>query len=176
MRGHIALVGMMGVGKTAVGHEIARRLGVGFSDSDAEIERASAMTIPEIFARDGEGFFRDRESKIIERLLSAPAGVVSTGGGAWIQPANRDAIRTAGLSVWLDADLETMWGRVRHRTNRPLLMTADPKAALQQLCKARNPIYGLADLRVPAWAGSDVDCTAKRVIAEIIRARPGFLE
>ena len=85
MGDQIVLVGMMGVGKTAVGQEIARQLGLQFRDVDAEIERAAAMTIPEIFARDGEPFFRDRESRVLERLLGGPRSVISTGGGAFLE-------------------------------------------------------------------------------------------
>ncbi|MDO5643244.1 MAG: shikimate kinase [Paracoccus sp. (in: a-proteobacteria)] len=176
MRGQIALVGMMGVGKTAVGQEIARQLGVSFTDTDAEIERAAAMTIPEIFARDGEAFFRDRESLVLSRLLAGRAGVVSTGGGAWVQPRNQALIRSAGLSLWLDADMETLWQRVRMRPTRPLLMTDDPKATLAALIKARSPVYALADIHLRTDSASDIDTTARRAIEAIRRARPGFLE
>ena len=176
MQGQIALIGMMGVGKTAVGQEMARQLGIPFTDTDAEIERAAAMTIPEIFARDGESFFRDRESQVLARLLAGPAGVISTGGGAWIQPRNRALIRAAGLAVWLDADLDTLWQRVRQRPTRPLLMTEDPRGTLAALIEARSPVYARAHLRVGAEPGSDIDATARRVIETIRTARPGFLE
>lgn len=176
MRGQIALVGMMGVGKTAVGQEIARQLGVGFTDNDAEIERAAAMTISEIFARDGEAFFRDRESQVLSRLLAGPRGIVSTGGGAWIQPRNRALIREHGLAVWLDSDLETLWTRVRQRPTRPLLLTPDPKGTLAALIAARSPVYARADLRVVSDGKSDVETTARQVIVAIRQARPDFLE
>lgn len=176
MQGQIALVGMMGVGKTAVGQEMARQLGVSFTDTDAEIERAAAMSIPEIFARDGEAFFRDRESLVLSRLLSGPAGIISTGGGAWIQPQNRSLIRAAGLSLWLDADLDTLWHRVRQRPTRPLLLTEDPRGTLAALIESRRPIYAEADLHVKSDATSDVDTTARRAIQAIRHARPDFLE
>lgn len=176
MQGQIALVGMMGVGKTAVGQEIARQMGVAFTDTDAEIERAAAMSIPEIFARDGEAFFRNRKSVVLARLLEGPRGVISTGGGAWIQPQNRALIRAAGLAVWLDATLDTLWARVRQRPTRPLLMTANPRETLASLLEARRPDYARADLRVPTDSESDIETTARRVIAAIGTARPGFLE
>lgn len=176
MQGQIVLVGMMGVGKTAVGQEIARLLGVAFTDTDAEIERAAAMSIAEIFARDGETFFRDRESVVLSRLLKGPGGVVSTGGGAWMQPHNQQLIRASGLSVWLDAGLETLWGRVRQRPTRPLLMTEDPRGTLAALIEARRPVYATADVQVMTDGRADIETTARRVIAEIRRARPGFLE
>ncbi len=176
MQGQIALVGMMGVGKTAVGQEIARQLGVAFTDTDAEIERAATMSTPEIFARDGEAFFRDRESVVLGRLLEGPRGVISTGGGAWIQPQNRTLIRAAGIAVWLDATLETLWARVRQRPTRPLLLTENPRGTLETLLEARRPVYARADLRVPTDSESDIETTARRVIAAIRTARPAFLE
>ncbi|MFV0294199.1 MAG: shikimate kinase [Paracoccus sp. (in: a-proteobacteria)] len=176
MQGQIALVGMMGVGKTAVGQEIARQLGVAFFDTDAEIERAAAMSITEIFSRDGEAFFRDRESLVLSRLLEGPAGIVSTGGGAWIQSRNRELIRAAGIAVWLDASLETLWSRVRQRPTRPLLLTEDPCGTLASLLNARRPVYASADLCVTTDAQSDIEATARHVIAEIRRVRPDILE
>ena len=159
-----------------MGQEIARQLGVAFTDTDAEIERAATMSIPEIFARDGEAFFRDRESVVLGRLLEGPRGVISTGGGAWIQPQNRTLIRAAGIAVWLDATLETLWARVRQRPTRPLLLTENPRATLETLLEARRPVYARADLRVPTDSESDIETTARRVIAAIRTARPAFLE
>lgn len=176
MQGQIVLVGMMGVGKTAVGAALARRVGAAFVDTDAEIERAAAMPISEIFARDGEAFFRARETQILSRLLDGPRGVIATGGGAWIQEANRALIRRAGLAVWLDSDLETLWQRVRLRPTRPLLQTADPKGTLAALIEARAPVYAQADLRVESRRGSDVEQTAARLYDAIEAARPGFME
>ena len=115
MRRNIVMIGMMGAGKTAIGGELARRLHRPFADTDAEIERAAAMSIPEIFARDGEEFFRARESEVLGRVLATGNSVVSTGGGAWLRPENRARIGESGVSVWLDCDLETLWHRVRQR-------------------------------------------------------------
>ncbi|MFD1796165.1 shikimate kinase [Paracoccus aurantiacus] len=176
MQGQIALVGMMGVGKTAVGQEIARQLGVVFTDIDTEIERAAAMSIPEIFARDGEAFFRNRESVVLQRILEGPRGVVSTGGGAWIQSQNRTLIRASGIAIWLDADIETLWARVRQRPTRPLLLTANPKETLQTLIASRRPVYSSADICVTTDSHSDIETTARRVIAAIRRDRPEMLE
>ena len=137
---------MMGAGKTAVGKALATRLGVPFLDSDAEIEAAANMTIAEVFQRDGEAFFRDREAEVIARLLSTGPIVLSTGGGAFLAERNRDAISAAGVSLWLRADLDLLWQRVRHKTTRPLLRTADPRKTLGEIYAARQPIYALADL------------------------------
>lgn len=168
----VVLVGMMGSGKTAVGKVLAARLDVPFLDSDAAIETAAKATIAEIFARDGEAFFRDRETEVIGRLLSGAPAVLSTGGGAFMQERNRALIGARGVSVWLNADLETLWERVRHKDTRPLLRTADPRATLAALFAARVPAYALADLSVRTEPGFSVDETASRVIAALM-ARPG---
>lgn len=176
LKRHIVLIGMMGAGKTALGTDLARRLHVPFTDSDAEIETAAAMTIGEIFARDGEAFFRDRETQVLARLLAGPAGVISTGGGAWMRPENRALIARDGLSVWLDCDLDTLWQRVRQRSNRPLLKTADPKGTLAGLLKVRNPVYALAEMRFPARGGETVEAAATRLIQAIRAHDPDFPE
>lgn len=176
MRQNIVLIGMMGAGKTAIGGELSRRLHRPFSDTDVEIERAAAMTIPEIFARDGEQFFRARESEVLGRVLASGRGVVSTGGGAWLRPENRTRIGDHGVSVWLDCDLETLWHRVRHRPTRPLLQTADPRGTLARLLAERGPVYALADIRVQARQGDSIGQTATRVIEAIRDHDPAILE
>ena len=144
----VALVGMMGSGKTAVGTALAARLRVPFRDTDESMVAAARMTIPEIFERDGEAFFRRRETEVLRRLLMAGPGILSTGGGAFLQAGNREAIRQLGVSVWLRADGELLWSRVRHKSTRPLLRTADPKATLLDLLETRTPSYAEADLAV----------------------------
>ena len=176
MRQNIVLIGMMGAGKTAIGGELSRRLGRPFSDTDVEIERAAAMTIPEIFARDGEEFFRARESEVLGRVLATGNSVVSTGGGAWLRPENRARIGESGVSVWLDCDLETLWHRVRQRPTRPLLQTADPRGTLERLLAEREPFYALADIRVFARRGDSIEQTTNRVIAAIDAHDPAILE
>lgn len=171
----IVLVGMMGAGKTAVGKAMAQRLAVPFVDSDEEIERAAAMTIPEIFARDGEPFFRHKEAQVIARLLAGRPGILSTGGGAFLQAVNRDAIAAAGCSVWLRADQELLWSRVRHKSNRPLLQTPNPRETLRTLCASREPVYALADMTVDSQPGLAVEDMAARVIEAVIAARPDVL-
>lgn len=163
----VVLVGMMGSGKTAVGRALAQRLEVPFLDSDAAIEEAAQATIAEIFARDGEPFFRSRESEVIARLLSGTPAVLSTGGGAFMQDRNRALIGSLAVSVWLNADLDTLWDRVRHKDTRPLLRTADPKGTLAALYAQRVPVYALADLSVRTEPGFTVDDTAERVIAAL---------
>lgn len=176
LRRHIVLIGMMGAGKTAIGTEISRRLRVPYTDSDAEIEAAAAMSISEIFARDGEPFFRDRETQVLSRILAGPAGVVSTGGGAWMRAENRALIAAHGLSVWLNCDLETLWQRVRQRSTRPLLKTADPKGTLAALIEQRYPVYASAELTFNARPADSVEAAATRLIAAITAADPDLLE
>src|SRR5690606_23201660 len=138
---------------TAVGTQLARALNVPFRDSDDEIVKAANMSIPEIFARDGEDFFRLKESQVISRLLAGPPGVLSTGGGAFLAEANRRAIADHGIAVWLKADLELLWQRVRHKSSRPLLKTADPYGTLTALLEAREPIYAEAQMVVESEPG-----------------------
>jgi shikimate kinase len=171
----VVLVGMMGSGKTAVGKALAARLGLAFLDSDAAIEEAAQASIAEIFGRDGEAFFRDREAEVISRLLAAGPAVVSTGGGAFMAERNRAAIATRGVSVWLDVPLDLLWERVRHKDSRPLLRTADPRATLAELYEVRVPVYRLADIRVPGRAGFSADETAGQVLAALAE-RPDVLE
>jgi shikimate kinase len=165
----VVLVGMMGSGKTAVGKALAARLGVGFLDSDAAIEEAAQASIAEIFARDGEAFFRDREAEVIARLLSGASAVLSTGGGAFMAERNRAAIAARGVSVWLDVPLDLLWERVRHKDTRPLLRTADPRGTLAGLFAARVPVYRLADVRVEVRPGASVDETAGLAIEALAR-------
>ncbi|MFX0545704.1 shikimate kinase [Roseovarius sp. S1116L3] len=171
----VVLVGMMGAGKTAVGKALAARLGVPFRDSDAEIETAAAMSISEIFERDGEAFFRCRETEVIDRLLSGERSILSTGGGAFLQPRNREIIAQKGVSVWLNADLGLLWNRVKNKDTRPLLRTPDPYATLRSLYEARVPIYAQADIEVVSRPGYTIETMTTRVI-EALAARPGILE
>ncbi len=171
----IVMVGMMGAGKTAVGTALARKLDVPFLDSDEEIVKAANMTISEIFARDGEPFFRDKEHMVIARLLEEEPGVLSTGGGAFLAPRNRDIIHSQGAAVWLKADLALLWDRVKHKDTRPLLRTQDPFQTLSDLYHARTPYYEQADLAVEASRSYSIDDMADAVIAAL-QTRPDVLE
>lgn len=171
----VVLVGMMGAGKTAVGTALARQLAVEFKDSDEEIVRAANRSIAEIFERDGEAFFRARESEVIGRLLRGTPCVLSTGGGAFLSDANRTLIHDVGVSVWLRADLELLWQRVRHKTTRPLLRTPNPRETLRALYEARQPLYAKADIAVDSAAERTVEDMASRVV-EALKSRPDVLE
>lgn len=170
----VVMIGMMGAGKTAVGTALARDLGVPFLDSDEEIVKAASRSIAEIFERDGEGFFRARESEVLARLLRGPPCVLSTGGGAFLSSSNREMIRARGISVCLRADLEILWQRVRHKSSRPLLRTDNPRETLKALLEARGPVYALADLTVDSQPDLSVEAMAQRVAAALA-ARPDVL-
>ena len=144
----IALVGLMGAGKSSIGRRLALALDLPFKDADEEVERAAARSIPEIFEYLGEAAFRDGERRVIARLLDDPPHVLATGGGAFMNAETRALIRQKAISIWLKADLEVLLRRVARRTDRPLLKDGDPRAVLEALSRERDPIYGLADIRV----------------------------
>jgi len=166
----LVLVGMPGSGKTAIGRALSARLGVEMKDSDAEIVESAQLSIAEIFDRFGEPFFRDREAKVIERLLDSPPCVLSTGGGAWLTPENRDMISARAAVLWLEADLELLWSRVRHKNTRPLLRSANPKQTLSDLLAARTPSYELAPMRVHVQSAWSIEQTTDAVAAELAQA------
>ncbi|MFN3687778.1 shikimate kinase [Salinarimonas sp.] len=150
----VVLVGLMGAGKSTVGRRLASRLGLPFRDADSEIEDAAGMSIADIFATFGEPYFRDGERRVIDRLLHAGAMVLATGGGAYMDAQTRAAIAQAGISVWLEADLDTLMRRVRKRPTRPLLQNPDPEGTMRRLMDERYPVYALADLRVVSRDGT----------------------
>ncbi len=171
----VVLVGMMGAGKTAVGRTVAQMLGVPFLDSDEEIVTAAQMSISEIFERFGEPFFRAREAEVIARLMRARPCVLSIGGGAFLRPDTRALISEQGVSVWLKADLDLLWARVRHKSTRPLLRTANPRATLAQLLDERTPHYAEADLVAEADAAYALHDMAREVL-RVLATRPDVLE
>jgi shikimate kinase len=167
-RRSVVLVGMMGAGKSSVGRRLATRLGIPFVDADVEIEKAAGMTIAEIFSKHGEDYFRAGEKRVIARLLEAGPQVLSTGGGAFMNSDTRATIRAKGISVWLRATLEVLTRRVKRRSDRPLLKTADPVATLQQLMDERYPVYAEADLTVESR-----DVPHDTIVDEIIEGLRG---
>lgn len=168
----VVLVGMPGCGKSAVGAALAQRLGVPFRDSDAEIEAAANLGIADIFDRWGEDFFREKEAQVLSRLLDGAPCVLSTGGGAFLRPRNRALIAERGIAVWLKADLDLLWERVRRKDTRPLLRVPDPRARLAELYDERVPVYAQAGLTVESEAGVSVATMAARV-ARALAAHPG---
>ena len=160
----VVLVGLMGAGKSTVGRRLAERLGVRFVDSDSEIETAADMTIPEIFERFDEQYFRDGERRVIARLLTDVPCVLATGGGAFLSNENREMIGERGVSVWIKADLETLWERVKDKTSRPLLNGENPKGVLAGLLEARYPLYETADIVVNSVSGDPHEVVVDAIV------------
>ncbi len=166
---NLILVGLMGAGKSSVGRILATQLGIPFIDTDAEIERVSRMTIPELFETYGEQEFRALEGRVIKRILRTGPRLVSTGGGAFINERTRKFIKRGGLSIWLKADLDVLWERVNKRDTRPLLRTENPKKTLEDLMNARYPIYAQADMTVLSR-----DVRKEKMANEILAAVAGI--
>lgn len=164
----VALVGLMGAGKSAIGKRLALRLGLPFVDADDEIERAAGCSISEFFERFGEAEFRAGERRVISRLLAGPAHVLSTGGGAYMDAETRAMMRAYAITVWLRADLEVLYERVKKRTHRPLLRGGDPKEILERLMSQRYPVYAEADVVVESTA-QPADITTDQVLEALRR-------
>lgn len=151
----VVLVGMMGVGKSSLGRKLASQLHRPFFDADDEIESAAQMSIPEIFERYGEDYFRDGERRVIARLLEdkAARSVIATGGGAFINPQTRALILDKAIAVWLDGDIEILLERVSRKDNRPLLKQGNPREILTRLKAEREPAYAQAPIHVQSTGG-----------------------
>jgi shikimate kinase len=166
----IVLVGMMGAGKSTIGRRLSARLGLPFLDADVEIEAAAGMSIADIFESHGEPDFRDGEARVIARLLDSGPAVLATGGGAFMRRETRDRIRDKAVSIWLKADAEVIMRRVRRRSDRPLLQTADPEATVARLISEREPAYREADLTVLSR-----DVPHEKIVEECLEALHGLL-
>ncbi|MGE0742699.1 MAG: shikimate kinase [Hyphomonadaceae bacterium] len=165
----IALVGLMGAGKTTIGRRLAQALELPFIDADVAIVDAAGQSIDEIFAQHGECEFRRGERQVIARLLAGPAHVLATGGGAFIDPRTRALMKERAISIWLKAPLDVLMKRVSKRDNRPLLKEDDPRAVMQRLMDERYPIYAEADLTVET--GNGPHNAAVIMLLDALRAR-----
>ena len=165
------LIGMMGSGKTSTGRPLAERLGYGFVDADAVIEQAAGCTIPEIFERDGEAGFRELETQVMSAICQRHSLVVATGGGVVTQRKNWGLLHS-GIVIWLDVMRDQLLARLRaDATERPLLQTPDPEAALDDLLAQRKPLYAEADLTVV------IDQEDPATVADgILQLLPGLLK
>jgi shikimate kinase len=149
----VALVGMMGAGKTSIGRRLAARLEVPFRDADAEIEEAAGCSIAEIFERFGEPAFRDGERRVIFRVLNEAPHVLATGGGALLNAETRMQISKRAFSIWLRAPVELLLARIERRDTRPLLRNGNARVTLERLSREREPLYAQANLIVDAQDG-----------------------
>lgn len=166
----VVLVGMMGSGKSSVGKRLGARLGLPFVDADTEIETAAGMSIPDIFAQRGETEFRDGERRVIARILSTRSPLVlATGGGAYMNADTRARIAELGISIWLKADVDVLMRRVRKRSNRPLLRTADPEGTMRRLLAEREPVYAQADITLIS-SDDPHEVVVEAALAELERA------
>jgi len=160
----VALVGMMGAGKSSLGRRLAARLDVEFRDADTEIEQAAGCSINEIFARFGEPAFRDGERKVIARLLTLPPHVLATGGGAFADQETHARIKSEAVSVWINVPLNVLVERVGRRDTRPMLKDGDPAEIMTRLMKEREPLYAQADLTVNSEDGPH-QMAVERIVA-----------
>jgi shikimate kinase len=138
----VVLVGMMGAGKSSIGRRLAARLCIPFVDADSEIESAAGMSIPEIFEKHGEPYFRAGEARVIARLLDGGPSVLATGGGAAMDEGTRQLIGLKGVSIWLNADIDVLLRRTKRRNDRPLV------EKIKELLPLREPIYAQSDIVV----------------------------
>lgn len=161
----VVLVGLMGVGKSTVGRRLARKLGLPFVDSDAEIEDASGLSAAEVFERFGEKDYRDGERRLVARLVDGQVRVISTGGGVFVDPRTRELLKTRTITVWLDAPVEVLAQRTRRRDTRPLLRTDNPKETLERIAEQERPAYAEAHIHVRSSDGAHRD-----VVDAIVKA------
>lgn len=162
----MVLVGLMGAGKSSIGQRLAEVIGWKFVDSDDEIAAAAGCSIADIFAIHGEPIFRDLEVRVITRLLAGEPIILATGGGAWMQPLLRAAIKRTATSIWLRADLDVLMRRVERRNHRPILEAGDKRSILAKLMDERYPIYAEADIVVDSGEGAH-DKVVKQVLAAL---------
>ena len=150
---NIYLIGLMGVGKTTIGKQLAKALQWPFYDSDKVIEETTGVDIPTIFSYEGEDGFRLREQSVIQQLTELRGIVLATGGGAVLKPENRERLKSSGFVVYLDCSIDKILYRTRHDTQRPLLRTENPRQRLQSLLKQRGPLYmECADFKIDSGA------------------------
>lgn len=139
--GNLIFIGLMGAGKTTIGKCLAHRLGWQFYDSDQEVVKRSGVPISTIFELEGEASFREREHAVIEDLSAMNRCVIATGGGAILQPANRDLLKASGTVIYLSTNIDCILSRTAQDKSRPLLQVANPRAQLEKLFQVRDPLY-----------------------------------
>lgn len=163
----IAIVGLMGVGKTTIGAKLAEKLKYYFIDCDCEIEDREHKTIPEIFARNGEKYFREIEAKTIEEIISRDEEIVlSLGGGAFMDDNTRKILKEKTTTIWLHASIDEVLKRIGHKNNRPLLNHKNKREVLEELAAKRYPTYAEADFKFNTGEINN-DALVKKIIQKI---------
>jgi shikimate kinase len=163
--GSFFLVGPMGAGKSTIGRQLARALGLDFVDSDREIEVRTGVDIPLIFELEGESGFRKRERRIIDLLTARKGIVLATGGGAVLHPDNRQRLASRGRVIYLHTSVDQQLERTAHDRGRPLLQTENPRAKLEELMATRDPLYR----EIADWIIETDGCRVRDVVQDIIR-------
>ncbi len=163
----VFLVGPMGAGKTTIGKFLAQGLGLGFADTDAEVERRTGADIPWIFDVEGEEGFRDREAQVVEEMTTWDDTVLATGGGVVVRESNRRVLAERGFVVYLHATLDEQVRRTRKNSNRPLLQGDDPQATLRDLMAIRDPLYRDIASHVIDTDASSPKTVAQRLLREL---------
>ena len=166
----VVLVGLMGVGKSTVGRRLAKRLGLPFVDSDAEIEDAAGLSAAEVYERYGESDFRDGERRLVARLIEGDVRVIATGGGAYVDSRTRELLNQRAITVWLDAPVEILTERTSRRDTRAQLRNGDRKATLERLANERRRSYEEAHIHVKSGDGAH-----KEVVDSIVDALEAYL-
>lgn len=160
----VVLVGMMGTGKSSIGRRLATLLHLPFVDADEAIEEAAQLTIAEIFERHGEAAFRDGERRVIARLMDGERKVIATGGGAFVNAETRALILSKAITIWLDADIDTLVERTARKNTRPLLRQGDPREILTRLRAERESAYAQAPIHVKSGSGPHL-----RTVNQVLR-------
>ena len=170
-RKSIALIGMMGVGKSSVGACLHRRTDLALLDIDEVVASRFQMSIPEIFAEHGEEKFREAETEVLRRMHIEEQTVIVTGGGIVLRKENVQFLKTKTLVVWLDGDEETLFARASRKKNRPLLQTKNPRKSFSKVLSARRPLYAkIADIRVNTSVLTDEE-VALAILAKLTRMK-----
>ena len=151
----------MGAGKSTIGRQLARKLGLTFYDSDKVVEDRTGVSIPTIFNIEGEQGFRDREEQVIADLTAMPNVLIATGGGSVLRDINRQHLKDGGIVIYLKASADQLYQRIKNDKNRPLMQTENPLQTLRDLLQVREPLYfDVADLIIP---------TGKQKVSVILR-------
>ena len=163
VRKNLVLLGMMGVGKTTLGKIVAKKVGLKFIDTDANIEKNCLMRISEIFKRKGEKFFRLEEKKEVLKSLKESNSVIALGGGAFMNKTIRNNVLKNAISIWLDADLKDLNKRIKWSNKRPLLNEENNQKKINKLYDERKNIYKLANHKINCGNQSK-ESIAKKII------------
>lgn len=166
-KSNIVLIGLMGVGKTSIGRQLAKELNLTFYDSDQEIEKRTGATIPWIFDLEGEAGFRQRESKTIANLMTLNNIVLATGGGVVLNPENRKTLAAHGIVIYLQANLDTLVERTSRNQNRPLLANSNPQEILEKLLTQRDPLYRETADFVYSTSSSNISKIVRQIVQDL---------